>query len=225
MTMSVPPSRCLTPWRPGQAGHEHVALVEGLDDVRRRHAERVGEQPHRRGKAHLQQGRGVACGVRAVAGDRQPAAVDVVAEGVALLELGDAVLLEEVGHEAAVLHRHLGDELAAVEAAVLRRLVVAGEQQIDAERRRAELALEPRELALELVGGQLRGAEHAEPAGARHRDDHALAVREGQQRMLDAEHHGDRGAHRTTICARRRALRLAQAIAEGSRPETAVTAR
>ncbi|HMI72898.1 MAG TPA: hypothetical protein VK510_23055 [Solirubrobacteraceae bacterium] len=43
----------------------------------------------------------------------------------ALLELGDAVLLEQVGHEAAVLHRHLGDEIAAVEAAVLRRLVVA----------------------------------------------------------------------------------------------------
>jgi hypothetical protein len=31
--------------------------------------------------------------------------------------------------------------------------------------------------------------------------------------VLDAEHLGDRGAHRTTICAPHRALRLVQATA------------
>ena len=51
------------------------------------------------------------------------------------------------------------------------------------------------QLDLELLGAEPDGAEHAEAAGLAHGDDDVAAVGEGEDRELDAEVVTDRGAH------------------------------
>ena len=70
------------------------------------------------------------------------------------------------------------------------------------------LLVDPVEFDLELLGGESDGAEHAEAAGLADRDHHIAAVREGEDRELDAEvvadgrvHAGSLGSGRTETCS------------------------
>ncbi len=113
-----------------------------------------------------------------------------------------AVLGEEPLDEVAVL---LGDQLVqvlgrglgpAALAHVLRR-----DDEVDAVGLAAAVLVDPAELDVELLGVEREHAEDAVPAGLGHGGDHVAAVREGEDRELDAEAVADGSAHAATLCS------------------------
>jgi hypothetical protein len=121
-------------------------------------------------------------------GGRGPA--EQLARLLALGQLGHAVLGEQPLREGAVLGRdHLAQlllERGGVEVLALPG-VLAGDHDVDAIRLIADVVVDPFELDLELLGGEADGAEHAEAARLADGDHHVAAVREGEDRELDAE--------------------------------------
>ena len=127
--------------------------------------------------------------------------------------LGPAEQLQRVG--AAVLDRHavVGEDLAGEVEVFLRHhvlqrlrefvggqvgvhaLVLVRDDDVDAVGVVADVLVDPVQLDLELFGGEADGAEHAEAAGLAHRDDDITAVREGEDRELDAEFVADGRMH------------------------------
>ena len=78
---------------------------------------------------------------------------------------------------------------------------------VDAVRLAAHVLVDPVQLELELVGREGERAEHAHAAGVGDRGDDVAAVREGEDRELDAEHLGETVLHGVTsiascLCAR-----------------------
>ena len=74
-------------------------------------------------------------------------------------------------------------------------LVLAGDHDVDAVGLVADVLVDPRQLDLELLGGEAHGAEHAEAARLRDRGDDVAAMGEGEDRELDAELLGQFGLH------------------------------
>ena len=66
-------------------------------------------------------------------------------------------------------------------------LVLVRDHDVDAIRVVADVLIDPVEFDLELFRREADGAQHAETAGLAHRDDDVAAVREGEDRELDAE--------------------------------------
>ena len=104
-----------------------------------------------------------------------------------------------------VLGEHLLDELAvlgrdhAFERAEVELLALADEafrhREVDAVRLAVDVLVDPGELDLELVGAERERAEHAVAAGLADRGHDVPAVREGEERELDAEPVTDGGLH------------------------------
>ena len=70
-----------------------------------------------------------------------------------------------------------------------------GHREVDAVRLAVDVLVDPGELDLELVGAERERAEHPVAAGLADRGDDVAAVREGEERELDAELVADGGAH------------------------------
>ena len=79
-------------------------------------------------------------------------------------------------------------------------LVLAGDHDVDAVGLVADVLVDPLELDLELLGREADGAEHAEATGLGHRGDDVAAVREGEDRELDAETFTELGVHGALRC-------------------------
>ena len=172
---------------PAQRRDQPAALVHLLDHVGRRRAERVRDQPHLRVlERDLDLRR---------RGGRGPA--EQLARAVLGRQLGHAVVGEQLRGELAVLQRdHRAQvllELARVHLA--HALVLLRDHQIDAVGLVADVLVDPAALDLELLGREADRAEHAEAARLRDRGDHVAAVREGEDRELDAEALAEIGVH------------------------------
>ena len=90
------------------------------------------------------------------------------------------------------------DELADVVdgvAAFIGAGVLGGHDDVDAVRPAADLLLDPGEIDLELFRRVGHGAEHTHAAGFGHRGGDIAAVREREDRNVDAEHLGNSRLH------------------------------
>jgi hypothetical protein len=129
-------------------------------------------------------------------GRRSPA--EQLARVLAGRQLGHAVVAEQLRSEVAMRLRHellqLGFERRRVEVAPLP-LVLARDHDVDAVRLVADVLVDPLHLDLELLRRESHRAEHAEPARGGHRGRDVAAVREGEDRELDAEAFAEGGAH------------------------------
>jgi hypothetical protein len=167
---------------------EASALVDAVDHLLRRRAERVGDELHL-----LVSQRDVDLRCR---GRLRPAEQLLAARLVAG-QLGHAVVGEDLRAELAMLERdhllQLGLELRGIHLA--HALVLAGDHDVDAVGLVADVLIDPLELDLELLRREADGAEHAEAPRLRDGGDHVAAVGEGEDRELDAEPVAERGLH------------------------------
>ena len=106
----------------------------------------------------------------------------------ALHQLVDEVPVLLVDHRADLAH-----ELLAVLPVHVERLL--RHHHVGAVRLAVDVLVHPAELGLELLGAHAHRAEHAEPAGAAHRGGDVAAVREREDRVLDADRVTERCAH------------------------------
>jgi hypothetical protein len=74
-------------------------------------------------------------------------------------------------------------------------LVLVGDDDVDGVGVVADVLVDPLALDLELLGREPDGTEHAEATGLAHGDDDVAAMREGEDRELDAEVVADGRAH------------------------------
>ena len=74
-----------------------------------------------------------------------------------------------------------------------------GHDDVDAVRLAVDVLVDPRQLDLELLGGERERAEHAEAAGLRDRGDDVAAVREGEDGELDVELVAEWGFHALVV--------------------------
>jgi uncharacterized protein (TIGR00369 family) len=123
--------------------------------------------------------------------------------GVVPGQLGHVVAPEDVVDERRGLGRQQLDDVVERVAAALVARVLRRHDQVDAERQVADLALDPRQVDLELLGRVGDRTQHPEAARLRHRRHHVAAVGEGEDRQLDPEQVGDGGAHPREVRARR----------------------
>ena len=110
----------------------------------------------------------------------------------------DAVVDEDLAGEVEVLLRHhVGQHLREFVGGQVRvhALVLVGDDDVDAVGVVADVLVDPVELDLELLGREADRAEHAEAAGLADGDDDVAAVREGEDRELDAELVAEGGVH------------------------------
>ena len=173
------------PRAPAERADEHALRVRGLDRVLGRRPERVDEHRDRVAQRRLDLRR----------------TFELDAETGRLHDAFDA--FGQRRH--VVLGEHLLDEVAvlgrdhALERAEVELLALADEllrhREVDAVRLAVDVLVDPRELDLELVGAERERAEHAVAAGLADRGDDVAAVREGEERELDAEPVTDRGLH------------------------------
>ena len=63
----------------------------------------------------------------------------------------------------------------------------------------ADVVVDPRQLLVQLLRGERRRTEHAEPAGVGHGGDDVAAVTEGEEREIDTELLTDGWLHSTSI--------------------------
>ena len=96
-----------------------------------------------------------------------------------------------------LLGHHLAQRLGKVLGGQVRihALVLVGDHDVDAVRVVADVLVDPVELDLELLGSEADRTQHAESAGLAHRDDDIAAVREREDRKLDAEFVADGSVH------------------------------
>lgn len=147
----MPASACLRAWRAllGERGDEDVLFVGAVDDVGGWGAERVGQQPDRV----------VEGDVELAAGDLFHPAGDAPAGGLALGQLGHAVLGEGVLDELPVRR---GDH--RLDVGLRDPFDLLGKHDdVQAVRLAVDMGLDPVEVALEVVGGRVADrAEHPE---------------------------------------------------------------
>ncbi len=191
MMMSTPASACLRACDgdPHSAATLRPFVVDVLDHVRGRGAERVGDQRALRvlqrhldlrsrgrlGPAEQLQRVVVAVVDRnAVVGEDLLGEIDVL--------LGDQVVQR--------LLEHLRRQVGGVHA-----LVLVRDDDVDAVGMVADVLVDPVQLDLELFRREADGPEHAEAAGLAHGDDDVAAVGEGEDRELDIELVADGGMH------------------------------
>jgi hypothetical protein len=72
--------------------------------------------------------------------------------------------------------------------ALARVLVGGGHQDVDAVGPAADVVVDPLQLGVDALRAHAGHAEHAQATGLRDLDDHVAAMREGEDRRLDAEH-------------------------------------
>ena len=179
-----------------------AGVVDVLDHVGRRGAERVGDERHL-GMAQ----RDLHLGGRGGFGPAQQLQGVVVA-----LFDGYSVVGQQLTAEIQVFlrnHRleHLG-ELIGRHVRV-HALVLIGDDDVDAIGVVTDVLVDPVQLDFELFGGESDGAQHAEATGLAHRDDDVPAVGEGENRELDAELVADRGVHDFSLGDGKRGRRMA----------------
>jgi len=175
------------PRRSAERRHQATGLVDAVDHVRGRRAERVRDQLHL-GMAERD--------VDLRIGGRGSPAEQLV-DGLALRQLGHPVLRQHALHEVAVLRgdrraQHLL-ELLGVDLA--HALVLAGDDDIDAVRPVTHVVVDPLALDLELVGREPDGSQHAQSAGTADGRNDVAAVAEGEDRELDPETVTQIGTH------------------------------
>ena len=160
------------------------------DDVLRRRTQRVGQQADRVRQRDVD--------LRARRGVGPP---QQLADLLAVRKRRDPVLLQDSFHKPPVL---LGDHRLEL----LQELVGLGDvgtrvrgrhHDVHAVGLAVDVLVDPRELLLELLRREPQRAEHAEPAGARHRRRHLLVHGEGVDRMLDPELVGQRRSDGHTV--------------------------
>ena len=171
-----------------EGGDEHAVVVRAVDDVLRRRAERVDEQLARVLQRDVDRaGRLV---VDAEPGRDRAALVDLCRDR------RHVVLGEHLLDELPVPLRDHRRELLGRRLLAARADVVGRHDEVDAVRLAVDVVVDPVQLDLELLGGEREGAEDAEAAGAADRGDDVAAVREREDRELDAELVTDGCAHR-----------------------------
>ena len=74
-------------------------------------------------------------------------------------------------------------------------LVLVRDDDVDPVRMIADVLVDPLQLDLELLGREADSPQHAETTGLAHRDDDIAAVREREDRELDAELVADGSVH------------------------------
>ena len=176
----------------GQRADEPALLLDALDHVRRRWTERVDDERAAVGERDLEVRR------RALGRERRGLIATAAAEPMALVvvgQVGHVVATEDVVDERDVLGRDQRPDVVERELAGVGSGVLGRHDQVDSVGAVADLVLDPVEVDLELSLRVGHRAEHAHPAGLRHRGHDVAAVAEGEDRHIDAEHVGDRGLH------------------------------
>jgi len=162
--------------------------MDVLDHVGRRGTERIGDHLHLRVfERHLDLGRGGRLG--------PPQQLQAVA--VAVLDR-DTVIGEDLLSEIQMLLRHhLAQRLGQFFGRQMRvhALVLVRDHDVHAVRVVADVVIDPLELDLQLLGREADSPQHAETTGLAHRDDDIAAVREREDRELDAEFVTDGSVH------------------------------
>ena len=214
--MSTPFARCFSAWRTELASAATCmpCSCAVCDDVRGRRAERVDEQRRRGARARPRAGRVRWCRSSRAGGAR----LDVVGHR------RDAVLGEDLLDEVTVLLRDHRLELAFEIAGLDRGTRLGRERgrhhEIDAVRLAVDVLVDPGELHLELVGGEVQGPEHAESAGVGHCRDDVAAVAEREDRELDAEGVTDWCTHDRTLARTRSTPLGCAAMSRGGGTQT-----
>ncbi len=96
-----------------------------------------------------------------------------------------------------LLRHHLAQRLGQLLGGQVRvhALVLVRDHDVDAVGVVADVLVDPFQLDLELLGGEADRPQHAEATGLAHRDDDIAAVREREDRELDAELVADGSVH------------------------------
>ena len=96
-----------------------------------------------------------------------------------------------------LLGHHLAQRVAELLGGQVRvhALVFIGDHDVDPVRMVADVLVDPLELDLEFLRGEADRPQHTETAGLAHRDDDIAAVRERENRKLDAEFVADGSVH------------------------------
>ncbi len=172
--------------RSDQSADLDAAPMDRVDDMLGRHAHGADHELHRIAqcdlerafavaRGHLHLGRMFAGKLGRLAGGqpRNIGAVDQAADEIAIFA---------------------GQNLVGV-ALILQRREGAGEDDIDTVGLAVDVPVDPFQRRLQLIRRHPGRAQHAHAAGARGLDHHVTAMREGEDRQVDAEHLGDGGAH------------------------------
>ena len=151
-------------------------------------AERVGDHLHLRVlQRHLDLRRGRRLGP----------AEQLQAVAVAVLDRHTVIGKDLLGEVQMLLGHHLAQRLGELLGGQVgvHALVLVRDHDVDPVRVVADVLVDPLQLDLELLGREADRPQHAETAGLAHRDDDIAAVREREDRKLDAEFVADGSVH------------------------------
>ena len=172
-------------------------VVDVLDHVRGRGAQRVGDQRHLRvlqGHFDLR------------SGGRLGPAEQLQGVVVAVVD-GHTVVGKDLAGEVQMLlgYKRIQRLLKLVGGHVrIHALVLVGDDDVDAIRMVTDVLVDPVQLDLELLRGEADRAEHTEATCLAHGDDDVTAVGEREDRELDVELVADGGVHACSSGGRRR---------------------
>ncbi len=163
----------------GEGAHQDALVACALHDRRRRHAQRVHEQPDGMAEGDVEKA-------------SRAAFAHVVRIVVAALpgrpKIGgiDAMLGEQAGDMPAMLGGDARLEVGRRQPTLLV-LHLVGDQQVDAVGLAVDVLVDPFEIDFQALRGVGDGAQHAEAAGVRHRRHDVAAMAESEQGKLDSE--------------------------------------
>ena len=175
--------------RAAQCRHQAARVVDTFDHVGRRSAERVGDQldlrmPQRNFNLRRSGGSGPSKQIAAAFFFRR--------------QIGDAVTLENLIHERAMLRRNRRDQLLLEFDRIdfAHALVLSRDDDIDAVGLVSYLRIDPLQLVLELGSGIRECAEHSESASLGDGGNHVAAMAERENWKLDSKSIAKLGMHR-----------------------------
>ncbi len=174
--------------RTAQRRHLESRLVNVLDHLGRRGAERVGDHLHLRVlERHLDLGRG----------SRLGPTEQLQGVAVAVFDRHTMVGEDLLAEVEVLLRHHLAQRLGQLLRGQVgvHAFVFVRDHDVDAVGVIADVLVNPFQLDLQLLGREADRSEHAEPPGLADRYDDVAAVGEGEYRELDAEFVADRGVH------------------------------